>query len=70
MNDKQMAPVHQGPRTKYYKATYQDGEGNLMDEVFISGDYDSAVDYAIRQTAQGRILKHVQEYDELIDSLL
>ena len=57
-------------RTKYYKATYVNMDGTRDEEVFISDSLDHAIEYATGPNAYGRILENIQEYDELIDSLL
>lgn len=56
--------------TKYYKATYQNEDGTIVHEVYVSESYDSAVQYAKGPNSRDRILEGVQEYNELIEALL
>ena len=51
--------------TKYYKATYTNGDS----EVFIGSDVASAVLYAMDRNSYGRILETIKEYDDIIKAL-
>lgn len=64
------ARVIKDDSTKYYKATYQNKDGTIVHEVYVSESYDSAVQYAKGPNSRDRILEGVQEYNELIEALL
>ena len=51
--------------TKYYKATYTNGDS----EVFIGSDVASAALYAMGKNSCGRILDSIKEYDDIIKAL-
>ena len=51
--------------TKYYKATYTNGE----EEVFIGKDLDSATLYAMDKNSYGRTLDSIKEYDDIFKAL-
>ena len=51
--------------TKYYKATYTNGD----EEVFIGKDLDSATLYAMDKNSYGRTLDSVKEYDDIFKAL-
>ena len=51
--------------TKYYKATYTNGD----EEVFIGKDLDSATLYAMDRNSYGRTLDSVKEYDDIFKAL-
>ena len=51
--------------TKYYKATYTNGD----EEVFIGKDLDSATLYAMGRNSYGRTLDAIKEYRELLDAM-
>lgn len=51
--------------TKYYKATYTNGD----EEVFIGKDIVTAEDYARNENALGRTLDSIKEYRELQDAM-
>lgn len=57
-------------QTKYYRAIYMTSIGEQQEEVFISEDLDSAREYATGMNARGRQLKQIEEFTNLIDSLL
>ena len=51
--------------TKYYKATYTNGD----EEVFIGKDLDSATLYAMDRNSHGRTLDAIKEYDDIFKAL-
>jgi len=51
--------------TKYYKATYTNGD----EEVFIGKDLDSATLYAMDRNSYGRTLDSIKEYDDIFKAL-
>ena len=51
--------------TKYYKATYTNGD----EEVFIGKDLDSATLYAMDRNSYGRTLDAIKEYDDIFKAL-
>ena len=51
--------------TKYYKATYTNGD----EEVFIGKDLDSATLYAMDKNSYGRTLDSIKEYDDIFKAL-
>lgn len=51
--------------TKYYKATYTNGD----EEVFIGKDLESATIYATDMNSYGRTLESIKEYRELLDAM-
>ena len=51
--------------TKYYKATYTNGD----EEVFIGKDLDSATLYAMDKNSNGRTLDSIKEYDDIFKAL-
>ena len=51
--------------TKYYKATYTNGD----EEVFIGKDLDSATLYAMDRNSYGRTLDVIKEYDDIFKAL-
>ena len=51
--------------TKYYKATYTNGD----EEVFIGKDLESATIYAMNNNSYGRTLASIKEYRELLDAM-
>lgn len=51
--------------TKYYKATYTNGD----EEVFIGKDLESATVYAMSMNSYGRTLDSIKEYRELLDAM-
>lgn len=54
-----------GDITKYYKATYANGDS----EVFIGRDLESATLYAREENSFGRTLDSIREYDDIISAL-
>lgn len=54
-----------GTLTKYYKATYTNGD----EEVFIGKDLESATLYAMDKNADGRTLEAIKEYRALLDAM-
>lgn len=58
--------VNKDTLTKYYKATYTNGD----EEVFISDTMDTAREYATGTNARGRQLIQLEEFKQFIDSLL
>lgn len=51
--------------TKYYKATYTNGD----EDVFIGKDLDSATLYAMDRNSYGRTLDSIKEYDDIFKAL-
>jgi hypothetical protein len=51
--------------TKYYKATYTNGD----EEIFIAKDIVTAADYARNENSYGRTLESIKEYRELLDAM-
>lgn len=51
--------------TKYYKATYTNGD----EEVFIGKDLESATLYAMDRNSYGRTLDSIKEYDDIFKAL-
>lgn len=51
--------------TKYYKATYTNGD----EEVFIGKDLNSATLYAMDRNSYGRTLEAIKEYDDIFKAL-
>lgn len=51
--------------TKYYKATYTNGD----EAVFIGKDMNSATLYAMDGNSYGRTLDSVKEYDDMFKAL-
>lgn len=51
--------------TKYYKATYANGD----EEVFIGKDLESATLYAREENSRGRALDSIKEYDDILSAL-
>lgn len=51
--------------TKYYKATYTNGD----EEVFIGKDLESATLYAMEKNSYGRTLEAIKEYDDIFKAL-
>ena len=56
--------------TLYYRATYMTSSGDQEQEVFISDSMDHAREYATTVNMHGRSLLQLEEFQELIDSLL
>jgi hypothetical protein len=56
--------------TKYYRATYMTPDGNIVQEVFVARTMDEAKEYAAGQNLYGRSLQGIEEFNELIESLL
>lgn len=54
-----------GDLTKYYKATYANGD----EEVFIGKDLESATLYAMDKNSYGRTLDSIKEYDDILSAL-
>jgi hypothetical protein len=67
-NKKQLSPAHDS--TLYYRATYVTSSGDQEQEVFISDSMDRAREYAAGPNLLGRQLLQLEEFKELIDSLL
>ena len=51
--------------TKYYRATYTNGDA----EVFIEGNQKSAADYAANENSDGRTLAAIKEYNDFPQAL-
>ena len=51
--------------TKYYKATYANGD----EEVFIGKNLESATLYAMDKNSYGRALDSIKEYDDILSAL-
>lgn len=51
--------------TKYYRATYTNGDT----EVFIEGNQKSAADYAANENSDGRTLAAIKEYNDFPQAL-
>ena len=51
--------------TKYYRATYTNGDT----EVFIEGNQKSATDYATNENSDGRTLAAIKEYSDFPQAL-
>jgi hypothetical protein len=65
MKRKKNAPDKVKDITKYYKATYTNGD----EEVFIGKDLDSATLYAMDRNSYGRTLDSIKEYDDIFKAL-
>ena len=62
---KKNTDVDKDTLTKYYKATYTNGD----EEVFIGTDVASAELYAREENSRGRVLDSVKEYDDVLSAL-
>ena len=51
--------------TKYYRATYTNGDT----EVFIEGNQETAADYATNENSDGRTLAAIKEYNDFPQAL-
>ena len=51
--------------TRYYRATYANGDS----EVFIGRDLESATLYAREENSRGRTLDSIKEYDDILSAL-
>ena len=51
--------------TKYYRATYTNGDT----EVFIEGNQKTAADYATNENSDGRTLAALKEYNDFPQAL-
>ena len=51
--------------TKYYRATYTNGDT----EVFIEGNQETAADYATNENSDGRTLAAIKEYSDFPQAL-
>ena len=51
--------------TKYYRATYTNGDT----EVFVEGNLESATDYAAYENSDGRTLAAIKEYNDFPQAL-
>ncbi len=56
--------------TKYYRATYVTSDGGTIQEVFIARTLDEAKEYAAGPNLYDRTLQGIEEFNELIESLL
>lgn len=56
--------------TKYYRATYVTPDGSTVQEVFVARTLDEAKEYAAGQNLYDRSLQGIEEFNELIESLL
>jgi hypothetical protein len=65
MKRKKNTNIDKDALTKYYKATYTNGD----EEVFIGKDLDSAALYAMDKNSNGRALDSVKEYDDIFKAL-
>jgi hypothetical protein len=65
MKRKKNTNINKDTLTKYYKATYTNGD----EEVFIGKDLDSATLYAMDRNSHGRTLDSIKEYRELQDAM-
>lgn len=65
MKRKKNTDVVKDTLTKYYKATYTNGD----EEVFIGKDLDSATLYAMDRNSNGRTLEAIKEYDDIFKAL-
>ena len=68
MKKKTTEQLHES--TLYYRATYVTSSGDQEQEVFISDSMDRAREYAAGPNLLGRQLIQLEEFKELIDSLL
>lgn len=65
MKKKKNTDVVKDTLTKYYKATYANGD----EEVFIGKDLNSATLYAMYRNSHGRTLEAIKEYDDIFKAL-
>lgn len=65
MKRKRNTDIVKDALTKYYKATYTNGD----EEVFIGKDLDSATLYAMYKNSDGRTLEAIKEYDDIFKAL-
>lgn len=65
MKRKKNTDVDKDILTKYYKATYANGDN----EVFIGTDVASATLYAREENSRGRTLDSIKEYDDILSAL-
>ena len=65
MKRKKNTGINKNILTKYYKATYTNGDN----EVFIGSDVASAALYAMDRNSYGRTLETIKEYDDIIKAL-
>ena len=56
--------------TKYYRATYVTSDGSTVQEVFVARTMDEAKEYAAGPNLYDRSLQGIEEFNELIESLL
>ena len=56
--------------TKYYRATYMIPDGSTVQEVFVARTWDDATESAAGQNLYNRTLQGIEEFNELIESLL
>ena len=56
--------------TRYYRATYVTSDGSTVQEVFVARTLDEANEYAAGQNLYNRSLQGIEEFNELIESLL
>lgn len=64
MKRKKNTNINKGALTKYYKATYTNGD----EEVFIGKDLDSATLYATGKNSLGRTLEAIKEYEDFVSA--
>jgi len=65
MKRKKNTNIDKDALTKYYKATYTNGD----EEVFIGKDLESATLYAMDRNSHGRTLDVIKEYDDIFKAL-
>lgn len=65
MRRKKNTSIDKGILTRYYKATYTNGD----EEVFIGKDLDSATLYAMDKNSYGRTMESIKEYDDIFKAL-
>ena len=65
MRGKKNMSIVEDTLTRYYKATYANGD----EEVFIGKDLESATLYAREENSRGRALDSIKEYDDILSAL-
>ena len=65
MRGKKNMSIVEDTLTRYYKATYANGD----EEVFIGKDLDSATLYARGENSRGRALDSIKEYEDILSAL-
>jgi hypothetical protein len=70
MRRKKKAAYTSRDNTKYYRATYVTPDGSTVQEVFVARAMDEAKEYAAGPNLYGRTFQGIEEFNELIESLL